>query len=144
MPRPPEWKIFTATKSVDIHRFCPCFSAFIKDASLWSVHGQLEDLLPPSPLPFRAFCHYRLGDPASRPVSHSRVVAMNAYDDLPPLSLATLGSPIRTIYSSKKPMRIQSYWSLCSRQVVSLQKLRVRSTFFSTTTRTALSIALYT
>ena len=34
--------------------------------------------------------------------------AMNAYDDLPPLSLAALGSPIRTIYSSRKPMRIQS------------------------------------
>jgi len=34
--------------------------------------------------------------------------AMNAYDDLPPLSLAVLGSPIQTIYSSKKLMRIQS------------------------------------
>jgi len=33
---------------------------------------------------------------------------MNAYDDLPPLSLAALESPIRTISSSKKPMRIQS------------------------------------
>jgi len=68
---------------------------------------------------------------------------MNAYDDLPPLSLAALGSPIWTIYSSKKPMRIQSCWSLCPQQVVLLQKLRVRSTFFSTTTRTALSIASY-
>jgi len=27
---------------------------------------------------------------------------MNAYDDLPPLSLAALGSPIRTIYSFKE------------------------------------------
>ena len=54
--------------------------------------------------------------------------AMNAYDDLPPLSLATLESPIRTIYSSKKPMRIQSCWSLYPQQVVLLQKLRVCST----------------
>ena len=41
-------------------------------------------------------------------VAHQRLIAMNAYDDLPPLSLAALGSPIRTIYSSRKPMRIQS------------------------------------
>jgi len=54
---------------------------------------------------------------------------MNAYDNLPPLSLATLGSPIWTIYSSKKPMRIQSYWSLCPQQVVLLQKLRVHSKY---------------
>ena len=35
--------------------------------------------------------------------------AMNAYDDLHPFSLAALGSYIWTIYSSRKPMRIQSY-----------------------------------
>ena len=53
--------------------------------------------------------------------------AINAYDDLPPLSLAALGSPIWTIYSSRKPMRIQSCWSLCPRRVVFLQKLYVHS-----------------
>jgi len=55
---------------------------------------------------------------------------MNAYDDLPPLSLVALGSPIRTIYSSRKPMRIQSCWSLCPRRVIFLQKVTRSLHFF--------------
>jgi len=55
---------------------------------------------------------------------------MNAYDDLPPLSLAALGSPIRTIYSSRKPMRIQSCWSLRLQHFVFLQQVTRSFHFF--------------
>lgn len=92
---------------MDIHRLCPCLSASIEDAItqyLWSLHSQLEDLLPPSLSPFRAFCHHRLDYLASRSVSCLRVVLLA--ESMTSLSSATPRSPplSMTPRSSSSPL----------------------------------------